>query len=188
MKREIELFLDFCSSEKNLVSITLESYEYDLGGFTTFLKSHAIENIEQLQDYHVKQWIYERNKIREEEKKAIATTRRSFTAVKQFLTFLYNEDLCAIDPNLIFDMGRHKWEIPEVITTTQVENLLMQPNTKTLFGLRDAAMLQLCYDTGVRVSELIKLQKEHFRPDFLKVIGNVKKNVWCLTLPNQGKN
>lgn len=174
MKREKELYLDWCSSEKNLEEISLEAYSHDLDLFFAFLKENQVESMEAIRTHHFESWLHlclsqmdegHPNHITQQ------TANRRRGSVRRFLRFLYNEDLCGIDPDLTMGRQTNKWEPPSVITEKQVDVLLAAPDKSTYLGLRDAAMLELCYCSGLRVTELITLKLDQIKRGWLEIRG-----------------
>lgn len=106
---------------------------------------------------------------------ASASICRMLVAVKVFFRFLKKEGVIHIDLSRYFDTPKLWQLIPEVLTTEEVDALLLQPKTDDALGARDAAILELLYATGMRVSELCGLKINDLSDTFVKVKGKGKK-------------
>ena len=171
MKREKELYLEWCIAEKDLQEISLEAYSHDLDLFFDFLNDWNITSIKQLREYHVESWLAYCHQLLKEENITLQTCNRRRGSMRRFIRFLYNEEMCDIDPDLIMGTQTTKWFPKNVISESQVQSLLEQPNLESVLGVRDAAMLQLCYDSGLRVTELITLTFGQVKRGWLEIRG-----------------
>ena len=171
MKREKELYLEWCIAEKDLQDISLEAYSHDLDLFFDYLEDWKITKIEQLREYHVESWLAYCHQLHKEETITLQTCNRRRGSMRRFIRFLYNEEMCEIDPDLIMGTQTTKWFPQNVISESQIQSLLEQPNQESILGVRDAAMLQLCYDSGLRVTELITLTFAQVKRGWLEIRG-----------------
>ncbi|MBR2562809.1 MAG: tyrosine recombinase [Eubacterium sp.] len=96
----------------------------------------------------------------EKSKMSPATVSRNIASLHSFYQFLLHENRIGEDPSLGLKPPKVDKKAPEILTAEEAEQLLKQPNLKTDKGLRDKAMLQLLYTTGIRVSELVHLKAE----------------------------
>ena len=165
MQTYIDTFLTYISSEKGLSKNTREAYERDLRGIFSFLKKEQIAR-EDLISY----FSYLKNKGL-----ASSSICRSFIAIKVFLRFLKKEGLLQKDPGSFLEIPKVWQLIPEVMSYSEVEALLDQPQGKDFMGSRDKAILELLYATGMRVSELCGLRVMDVDDQFVKVKGKGKK-------------
>ena len=176
MKREKELYLEWCLAEKDLQDISLEAYSHDLDLFFEYLKEWKIIKIEQLREYHVESWLALcHQKYHHEKTITLQTCNRRRGSMRRFIRFLYNEEMCGIDPDLIMGPQTTKWLPHSVITEEQVQALLAQPKHASLLGIRDAAMLELCYASGLRVTELITLTSSQIKRGWVEIRGKRNK-------------
>jgi integrase/recombinase XerD len=86
------------------------------------------------------------------------TTGRNLSALRMFFRFLKREELIKADPTVNIESPKIRPHLPSVLNVSEVDSLLCQPDTDTVRGLRDKAMLELLYATGTRVTELVKLK------------------------------
>ena len=89
MKREKELFLDWCSAERNLTEITLEAYGSDLDGFFLYLKEQGVESLQQFRAHHLESWVYQMSVAQKESDITAQTNNRRRVSVRRFLQFLF---------------------------------------------------------------------------------------------------
>jgi len=102
---------------------------------------------------------------------------RHRTSIRQLFKFLVQEDLASIDPTKLLAPQRTKRRLPDVLSEAEVSRLLATPDPSTALGLRDRAMLELMYATGLRVTELVTLPLSawHHEGGFLRVRGKGSK-------------
>jgi integrase/recombinase XerD len=151
--RSLDSFLDYLSVEKGLSRNTLESYGRDLARFFDFLSQSGkpLESISRLDilDYM--------KKIRLEGLSA-RSCGRALSAIRVYFRFCLLEKLVQQDPTENIESPKKGVRLPKYLSPDDVDRLLQAPDVATPRGLRDAAMLELLYATGLRVSELTGLQ------------------------------
>jgi integrase/recombinase XerD len=152
ISRGIRAFLAFCRMEKGLSQNSLAAYGRDLArlrGFCTELNTGEIPDEKVLQSYVNK--LYQKDL-------APRSIARNLSAVRSFFHFLVAEDLVAADPTEHLASPKQWSTIPKFLNREQIEKLIAAPDPAKPSGLRDRAMLELLYATGIRVSELIQLR------------------------------
>jgi integrase/recombinase XerD len=145
-------FLTFCRMEKGLSKNSLEAYGRDLEYLRSFaepLTGGAFPKVELLNTY-VNQ-LYKRNLT----SRSIA---RHLSSLRSFFSFLVTEDKIEDDPTEHLASPKQWSTIPKFLNRAEIENLIAAPDTTKPTGLRDRAMLELLYATGIRVTELISLR------------------------------
>jgi len=166
---QLERFLDALWLEAGLSRNTLSAYRSDLEAFSVWLKAApATATREQLQAYLaecVSRGIRPRS------------TARLLSSLRRFYQYLLREQLITDDPTAQIESPKLGRSLPKSLTEEQVENLLQAPNAETVLGLRDRAMLETLYATGLRVSELVglTLQQANLQAGVVKVIGKGDK-------------
>jgi len=153
MNTLIHEFINYLSVERGLAMNTLESYGRDLRQYSQFLE-------EDQADLHAvsRNTILNYLMFLQEQGKATATIARRLAALKAFYQFLVREKRIGTDPTANLESPKLEKRLPRVLTVTEVERLLAQPDSSQPAGLRDRAMLELLYATGIRVSELVSLE------------------------------
>jgi integrase/recombinase XerD len=152
---EIAAFLNFCRLEKGLAANTLESYGRDLRRFAVFLGSaHIPLNGDDLPNTEaIRQYL---DHLREEGVGSRSSARH-LTTLRNFYTFLLREGRIQADPTEHLRTPKQWQNIPKFLNLDQIEKILRMPDAEKPTGLRDRAMLELLYATGLRVSELCKV-------------------------------
>lgn len=173
MDKHLTAFLDYLSIERGLAVNTLISYRQDIEQYLNYCKQQKISEDMILVQSTVSRYILH---IRRNGK-APSTVSRFLASLRAFCRFLMNEELIDKDPTENLDSPRLKQRLPHVLLPSEVEKLLDQPNTGKPVGLRDRAMLELLYASGLRVSELVWLDVEHVNTNlgYVRCIGKGDK-------------
>lgn len=174
MEQYLQAFLEYIQYEKGLSNHTREAYRRDLIQFALFLRSRR--RPEQPQDISKQDII---SFLAEQLDRGIsqATAARRLSSLKTFYKFLILEGHCHHNPTVDLETPKIKRKLPAVLTIEEVDKLLEQPRVILPLGLRDRAMLELMYGTGVRVSELLSLKIEdiNLTAGFLRCLGKGRK-------------
>ncbi len=153
VESEIRAFLNYARIEKGLAENTLEAYRRDLEKFAAFAEMHRlrISKIRRgdLVDYLSS--LYHRNL----DSRSVA---RHLVTLRQLFRFLTAEGEVKEDPALNIESPKFRNSLPDFLSVEEVDRLLAQPDPNSLLGLRDKAMIELMYSTGLRVSELCGLR------------------------------
>ncbi|PWU16421.1 MAG: site-specific tyrosine recombinase XerD [Chlamydiae bacterium] len=168
LQQTLQDFLCYLSSEKGLSQHTLQAYARDLKGFFQVLKQ---SNLQQITEEEVLAFAHKL------QLKGYASSSicRMLVSVKIFLRFLYREKLIRNEIGLSIDAPKIWQLIPEILTFTEVEKLLLAPDLHTEIGARDRAILQVIYASGLRVSEICGLNIQDFSDHTIRVVGKGKK-------------
>jgi integrase/recombinase XerD len=165
----IDQFLNYLLVEKGLAQKTLEAYSRDIIRYRNFLsenKSTAFS--EEDTPLILKHLILLR-------KTGLAARSRArhLVAIRGFYRFLVQEKILRNDPARLIDLPKSGFKLPHVLSTAEIELLLKAPDTGKPIGIRDAAMLELLYAAGLRVSELVnlKLQDINLETGFVRIFG-----------------
>ncbi len=158
MQAQVDEFLDYLAAEKGYSDNTLAAYRNDLGQFTQYLVNQTDAarwdeiSKSQIVDYilHMKELEY-----------ASSTVARKVAAVKSFFHYLRDEGVIENDPTLSLESPKVKKHLPKAISEEDVERLLAEPTrSDSPKALRDSALLEVLYATGMRVTELVSLNVE----------------------------
>jgi integrase/recombinase XerD len=154
---EVQLFLDFARVEKGLAANSIESYRRDLTEFSVFLrrigKSPAAVDRDDIRAFL--KVLYDRNL-------GARSVARHLVSLRNLFRFLVREGRLTGDPTADVEAPKLDQSLPKYLTVDEVDQLLAQPDVSTPLGLRDKAMLELLYATGMRVSELIHVAAADF--------------------------
>ena len=170
-ERTYRNFLNYLQVEKGLARNTVEAYARDISGFLAFAKDHGLELEKIGRDDLARylQELYSRLSAR--------SVARNIVSLKGFFRFLILDRYLSSDPTENLESPRTWRTLPGYLTGDEVGLLLAQPDLAQAQGLRDRAMLELLYATGLRVSELIKVRIGDMNLDvgFLTTIGKGNK-------------
>jgi integrase/recombinase XerD len=167
----IEQFIDAIWLEQGLAKNTLMAYQSDLTQFSQWL---AAPNMRAVDAGHISQfmaYLYKKGATNR-------TAARALSSLRRFYGYLLRENLVAIDPTACIDAPFIGRSLPSILSEQDVDSLLNAPDEATLLGLRDKAMLEMLYATGLRVSELIELKFENInlRQGLLSITGKGNKD------------
>ncbi|UFJ42871.1 site-specific tyrosine recombinase XerD [Brevibacillus humidisoli] len=169
----IDNFTHFLAVEKGLAANTLESYQRDLVMYVSYLRDQGIEQIEQTSRAHIVGYLM----MLQEKGRATATLSRNMASIRAFYQFLVRDKYLDKDPSIHLETPKIEKRLPKVLTIDEVERLLEGPPLHHPAGIRDKAMLELLYATGIRVSELVNLNlgDVNLEMGFLKCMGKGSK-------------
>jgi integrase/recombinase XerD len=151
----LQLFLDYLSVEKGLSSNTIVSYGRDLKKFFRFLKTAKTDWRRTDEDILVR-FVHRQSQAGLKAR----SLARLISALKSFYRFLLLDGLVKNDPTSNLTSPKTWISLPKFLTVPEVENLLCRPDVGDSHGLRDRAILEILYATGLRVSELIRLRQQ----------------------------
>lgn len=154
MREQVQEFLQYIMVEKGYSENTLAAYRNDLGQFTAFLenRSTTFEEVDQkvILDYVMY--------MKTEQEYASSTVARKVAAIKSFYHYLADRGMIQDDPTATLDSPKVRKRLPKAISQEDMERLLREPaREQTPKALRDRALLEVLYATGLRVTELVSL-------------------------------
>ena len=154
MREHIEKFIEYLHVEKQTSKNTEVSYERDLRKMSQYLKWQEIDSVQAVTATSLNAYVMylEQNGMKP------ATISRSIASMKAFFTYLHKNRQIEADPSEILKAPKIEKKLPSVLSTEEMTQLLEQPSGNSPKELRDKAMLELLYATGIRVSELISLK------------------------------
>jgi len=174
LKDQVQDFIHYLIVERGLAKNTIDSYERDLKKYSQYL-----EHVEQLNHLNAvtRAHIVSFLKHLTDQQKSSKTIARHIASIRSFHQFLLREKVTEQDPSVHIETPQLERKLPKVLNAEEVEALLSVFDTSTPFGLRDKAMLELLYATGMRVSELVNLNIEdaHLTMGFVRCFGKGSK-------------
>jgi tyrosine recombinase XerC len=170
MERYIDKFMRYMEIEKNYSRHTLLNYKIDLEGFRAFLGESGIENVD---------YLFLRKYLASLKEKNLGakSMARHLSALRSFFKFLIREGYLKANPILSLASPKIEKHLPKFLTEEEVSNLIESSIPKGESGLRDRAILETFYSSGLRISELVGINLEDidFIGGVIKVRGKGKK-------------
>jgi integrase/recombinase XerD len=176
MKAHLQTFIRFLEDQRRLSRNTVSCYERDLAFFLEFAAQQGVAGVGDIQKHHISRYLLGLR----QQGRATATVSRHIVSIRSFFHYLTSERLVTHDPALQMETPKQEKKLPMVMTVEEVERLLAAPDSSNPAGIRDKAMLELLYATGIRVSELISLDVDYVNLTlgFIRCIGaNTKERV-----------
>jgi len=169
----IQQFLDHLKVERALAPATISAYGQDLAAFAAFARTRKVVHAPDVQPPLILEHLV---KLTDDKLSARSQARR-LVALRQFFRFLKAERLSEANPTEDIDLPRFGRKLPQFLTVDEVDRLLAAPDRRHARGVRDAAMLETLYATGLRVSELVRLRLAdiNFDAGYLIAFGKGKK-------------
>ncbi len=168
----IENFIDHLWMENGLSENTLSAYRNDLAGFALWLEqnNNTLKNV----DTSIIQEFLAFNYQAQQKRRSVA---RLLSTLRRFYLYLFRENQVSEDPTHLLESPKGDRTLPLSLNEQQIEDLLSAPDVSDDLGLRDRAMLEVLYATGLRVSELISLQTTQIsmQQGVIRVIGKGNK-------------
>lgn len=174
MEDNLKDFIHYLVVEKGLAKNTIVSYERDLKSYLKYLKNvESLETLQKVERTIIVQFL----KFLKEQGKSAKTMARHIASIRAFHQFLLREKAVDHDPSVHIESPQLERALPKVLNMQEVETLLDSPKCHDHYGIRDKAMLELLYATGIRVSELIGLNTSdiHLTMGFVRCIGKGNK-------------
>ncbi|EKN69675.1 site-specific tyrosine recombinase XerD [Neobacillus bataviensis LMG 21833] len=174
MEEQVKAFMNYMIVEKGLAKNTIVSYERDLNSYLRYLKDvESIQSLNEIQRVHIIHFL----SFLKDHGKSAKTLARHVASVRAFHQFLLRDKATDQDPSVLIESPKLERALPKVLSLREVEILLDTPDSHDHFGIRDKAMLELLYATGIRVSELIGLDIEniHLTMGFVRCMGKGNK-------------
>ncbi|HEX5539137.1 MAG TPA: site-specific tyrosine recombinase XerD [Methylophilaceae bacterium] len=151
----LDTFVDHLWLEDGLARNTLDSYRLDLAQFAGWLEKASGKNLAQAEQIDIQNYLAFVSKVKAGKARSIS---RLIASLRRFYRYCLRENKVAADPTLQLDSPKLPRSLPKSLNEEDVEKLLAAPDTNQPIGLRDRAMLEILYASGLRVSELVNLQ------------------------------
>ena len=168
MQKSIDEFIQYLGEVRMMSQNTISSYRRDLNKLCKFMREKGILEVAQVNEKSLQEYIL----FLEENKFANATISRHIATVKSWFLFLMKEEMVETDISKHLKAPKIEKKIPEILNMDEVEKLLEEPKGNKPKELRDKAMLELLYATGIRVSELITLSVSQLNMQMNYIVCN----------------
>ncbi|MFA5145495.1 MAG: site-specific tyrosine recombinase XerD [Candidatus Omnitrophota bacterium] len=173
MKELIDTFLNYLSVERGLARNTIIAYREDLNSYIDFIIKSHIDALSKITKNDIV------NFMLDQKDKGISANSiaRRLAAMRMFHRFLAREKILKGDATSLIDSPRLWKKVPDTLSLNEVEALIAQPDIRDKQGIRDRAILEILYATGMRVSEAVNLRADNVNLDigFLRCIGKGNK-------------
>jgi len=173
-KSELKRYLQFVKVEKGLAKNSTLSYENDLNRYLTFIgRDCKLSDIGGVTLHHIEQFLDELAEL----ELSPGTIARNISSIRSFHEFAVVEGIAEANPAELIDLPKKAQKLPEVLTVAEVQKIIDKADRTSDAGIRDAAILETLYATGMRVSELTSLELDNlfFEIGFIRVIGKGNK-------------
>lgn len=173
MKNDFEEYLHYLKIERGLSENTILSYRRDLTSYLLFLEKANVTSWDDISRYFILDFLEQMK----QDNKSSATIIRMISSLRRFHQFLRQERYAEADPMQHIDTPKKQQHLPQTLSVEEVERIIEAPDTTTILGIRDRAILEVMYATGLRVSELInlKLDNLHLSLGLLQTVGKGDK-------------
>ena len=174
MDKQIKLFLEFLQNDKRLSDNTLQSYKRDIVQYQDYLAHNKI-NYSKVIKAEIKEYL----DVLQNMNKKTSTISRNLASIRSFYQFLLKNKKVKTDPTEGIQSPKIEKKAPSVLSSKEIELLLNQPSNVDLKGIRDKAMLEFAYATGMRVTEIISLDIDdvNFKDGYVACKAENKKRV-----------
>ena len=169
----LEQFRDYLSLEAGTSANTVHNYMRDIRRLASHASRRGAHGPDAVTAAQLREFIYDLKDLG----LAPATIRRQISAIRTYYRFLVGEAHATRDPSERLESPKQWRRVPTVLTVAEVERLVVTPNAVEPLGIRDRALLEFAYATGVRVSELVGLQLQHilYQDGLARVFGKGSK-------------
>lgn len=171
---ELKQYLQFIKLEKGLTENSAISYENDLRRYlryVTFILN--VSGLDGITLQHIEKYLEELTEM----ELSVSTIARNISSIRSFHEFAVVEKLADANPAELIELPKKARKLPEVLTPREIESILEEADRTTPAGIRDAAIMETLYASGMRVSELTDLEMDRlfFEIGFIRVLGKGNK-------------
>lgn len=173
MKEFLENFINYLSIERGLAKNTLESYRRDLNKYLSFMKKKGTTDITRFQRDQISSFLFSQK----DKGLSMNSISRNLVAIKVFHRFLVREGYCKNDPTSLLDSPKLWRKIPDVLSEEEIKSIIEAIYPRNWQAIRDRAILELMYASGMRVSEVVNLKVSDLNLDvgFVRCLGKGQK-------------
>lgn len=169
----IDRYLTHLKVERHLSANTLESYAHNLRRFSEFISRKGVNKAKDVKENHLLEFLV----LLHKEKITSRSVARYLSALRGFFKFLIKEKILDKSPLAHIESPARWKKLPKYLTLSQVDELIAQPNQKTNLGLRDHAIIQLMYASGLRISEIssLTMERTNLQQGYVIILGKGSK-------------
>jgi len=173
MTEYLSQYLNYLQFEKNLSENSITAYKTDLERYLSYLKAQKLKRPEEIKSNHIRRLL----QLLTEIGLSPTSLARNLSSIRSFHLFLIHENILKTDPSDHIDGPKIRRHLPSVLTFDEIELICQKIDTKNALGLRDRAMIEVIYASGLRISELLNLlvREIYFKEEFLRILGKGAK-------------
>ncbi len=173
MQHLVQDFINYLKIERNLSVNTIDAYRNDLDRYSQFLLENNIKRPDQINIQIIQKFINTLSDIG----LAPSSLSRNFSSIRSFHRFMVGENLTNSDPTELLQSPRIPARLPKILDLHEIESIMETIDVSTNKGIRDRAIIETLYSTGVRVSELITIRMPDvfFHHEVIRVLGKGSK-------------
>lgn len=171
IRRAIAEYLDYVQVERGLAANTVSAYRRDLDKYCASLASRGIGKIEEVSASEISEFVRELS-----QEVARSSVARALVSVRNLHAFAVQENLVRFDPAQTVSPPKLPKRLPKALSVEEIERLIAAPDRATIIGVRNAALLEVLYSTGARVSEVCALDLA----DVLPVVRDPDRSIRLL--------
>lgn len=184
MEQRIEDFITFLREFKSITKNTEESYRRDLKSMVLYLKDIGIDSLDKVTFTNINSYIL----YMERTGKSASSVSRNISSMRTYFRYLLNEGIVSKDPTMLVTMPKIERKKQEKLSEEKVQKIISVTAEDEPKGIRDKAMIQLMYSTGIRVSELIALSMEDINLEMRYIILKNSKKVRIVSFDEKTGN
>lgn len=154
MESFLKEYLTILRFEKNLSDNTINSYKNDISDFISYIRDHRVKDLNDVSAKLISEYFDEQRKLGKDS----SSSARYMSSIKGFFNYLEDNNYIKKNPTEKLVPVKKSRKLPPVLSFADIEKILNVPKTDNIIGLRDKAILELFYSSGLRVSELINLK------------------------------
>lgn len=175
MEMEIQNFIQYLREEKHASQNTEVSYQRDLRKLAAYIKEQSIPAMSRVNATNLNSYML----YLEKNGSAPSSISRNIASIKAFYTYMWRQGIIEKDPSENLKAPKLEKKFPDILTVDEIDLLLKQPAGRNTKEIRDKAMLELLYATGIRVSELInlKLSDMNFQLGYIRCVIHDKDRI-----------
>jgi len=178
-EEKLKLYNIFLRTEKTLSENTINSYNFDLHIFFPYLVKKKINRIEEVKEDVINNFIIYLRKLKNKKEVYYSdkSINRYISSIKGFFSFLESEELIPYNPSENLITPKSKRQLPDVLSVQEIDLIFSKIDLKTIAGMRDRALLETLYSSGLRVSEAINLDASnlYLKEGYLRILGKGSK-------------
>jgi len=173
MQKVLKEFLNYLKIERKLSDNTISSYKIDLERYVKYLKDIGINNFSLITTLTIQNYL----KLLSEIGLMSSSIARNISSIRTFHRFLVDEGIAEKDPSELVQSPKLPKKLPTVLTIQEIDQIFQQIDTSTHIGLRDKAIIETLYSTGIRVSELTGMRTGDifWEENVIRIIGKGSK-------------